>query len=111
MISGQIFPKINAQRLLLEYDDRRSGSFAPLKDVPDGKFVVLGLISTKRALLESLDDLRGRINEASRYMPLEQLAISPQCGFASSIFGNPISPSTQRQKLKLLVDTARSVWG
>ena len=111
MVSRHVFRNVKAQRLLLEYDDPRSGSFEPLKDVPNDKFVVLGLINTKKASLESLEDLRVRIKEAGHYIAMEQLGISPQCGFASSIIGNPISLGAQRQKLKLVVDTAQSVWG
>ncbi|MEK6563316.1 MAG: vitamin-B12 independent methionine synthase [Candidatus Binatota bacterium] len=99
-----------AQRLLLEYDDARSGSFAPLKEIPDDKFVVLGLITTKRARLESLEKLRQRITDASRYVPLERLGLSPQCGFASSVIGNAISFEDQRRKLRLTVQTAREIW-
>lgn len=99
-----------AHRLLLEYDDARSGSFAPLKEIPDDKFVVLGLITTKRARLESLEKLRQRITDASRYVPLERLGLSPQCGFASSVIGNAISFEDQRRKLRLVVQTARETW-
>ena len=99
-----------AQRLLLEYDDARSGSFAPLKEIPEDKFVVLGLITTKRARLESLEKLRQRITDASRYVPLERLGLSPQCGFASSVIGNAISFENQRRKLRLTVQTAHEIW-
>ncbi len=100
-----------AHRLLLEYDDARSGSFAPLKEIPDDKFVVLGLITTKRARLESLEKLRQRITDASRYVPLERLGLSPQCGFASSVIGNAISFEDQRRKLELVVRIVNKVWG
>jgi 5-methyltetrahydropteroyltriglutamate--homocysteine methyltransferase len=96
---------------LLEYDDARSGSFEPLGDVPEDKFVVLGLVTTKRSQLESIDLLRQRVVEASRYVPLERLGLSPQCGFASSIIGNSISPEDQRRKLALVVRTAETLWG
>jgi 5-methyltetrahydropteroyltriglutamate--homocysteine methyltransferase len=99
------------ERLLLEYDDERSGNFAALKDIPEDKFIVLGLISTKTGRLESVDYLRRRITTAARYFPFAQLGVSTQCGFASSILGNPISPEEQKQKLKLVVRTAREVWG
>jgi 5-methyltetrahydropteroyltriglutamate--homocysteine methyltransferase len=95
---------------LLEYDDARSGSFDPLKDVPEDRFVDLGLVTTKRAWLESTEELRRRIMDASRYVPLERLGLSPQCGFSSSIVGNTISSEDQRRKLKLVVHTAREVW-
>ena len=100
-----------AHRLLLEYDDARSGSFAPLKEIPDDKLVVLGLITTKRARLESLEKLRQRITDASRYVPLERLGLSPQCGFASSVIGNAISFEDQRRKLELVVRIVNKVWG
>ena len=110
-ISRQLFKTIKAQRLLLEYDDARSGGFEPLTDVPDDKFVVLGLITTKRACIEDVEELRQRISQAGRYVPLERLGLSPQCGFASSVIGNVISPEEQRLKLELVVKTARLVWG
>lgn len=96
---------------MLEYDDARSGSFAPLKDMPDDKFVVLGLVTTKRAQLESRKGLQDRVSAASRHIPLERLGLSPQCGFSSSIVGNAISPADQRRKLELVVETARDIWG
>ena len=98
------------QRLLLEYDDGRSGSFEPLRDVPDDKFVVLGLITTKRSELESIDLLTKRVGAASRYVSVERLGLSPQCGFASSIIGNRISFEDQRRKLELVVNIARRLW-
>jgi len=97
--------------LLLEYDDDRSGSFAALKDIPDDKFVVLGLVSTKKAQLESVEDLRRRITEASGFVALDRIALSPQCGFASSVIGNKISPEIQQRKLELVVKTAQAIWG
>ena len=96
---------------MLEYDDARSGSFEALRDVPEDKFVVLGLITTKRPQLESAEFLTQRITEASRYIALERLGLSPQCGFASSIIGNNIAPEDQRRKLELVVKTARELWG
>ncbi len=95
----------------MEYDDSRSGAFAPLKEIPEEKFVVLGLVTTKRGRLESMAELKRRISEAARYVPLERLGLSPQCGFASSVMGNNISPEDERRKLELVVDTARAVWG
>jgi len=95
----------------LEYDDERSGSFEPLKHIPDDKFVVLGLVSTKKARLESVEDLRRRITAASRFVALERLGLSPQCGFASSVIGNKISLEIQQRKLQLVVDTAQATWG
>jgi 5-methyltetrahydropteroyltriglutamate--homocysteine methyltransferase len=94
----------------LEYDDERSGSFEALRDVPEDKFVVLGLITTKRPDLESLKSLRERVKAATRYLPVERLGISPQCGFASSVMGNSISAADQCSKLKLVVEAARAIW-
>jgi len=110
-IARPIFQRISASRLLLEYDDERSGSFAPLRHVPDDKMVVLGLISTKRPQMEKPEDLIRRITQASRFVPLERLALSPQCGFASSVLGNDLSIEDQRRKLETLCDTARRIWG
>ena len=96
---------------MLEYDDDRAGTFAALKDIPEDKFIVLGLITTKTGQLERMDDLRQRVTTASKYFPLAQLGVSTQCGFASSVLGNPISSDEQKQKLELVVRTAREVWG
>ena len=111
MIAAPIFQKIRAQRLLLEYDDQRSGSFDPLQYIPEDKIVVLGLVSTKSPKREEPDELKERIREAQRFIPLERLALSPQCGFSSSILGNQLSPRDQTRKLKTVVETARAVWG
>ncbi len=111
LIARPIFQNVRAQRLLLEYDDPRSGSFEPLGEVPDDRMVVLGLVTTKNAHLESPRRLRTRIEEASRYLDLERLAISPQCGFSTSIVGNNLSVDDQRKKLEVLCATARAVWG
>ena len=109
-ISHELFRKLKAQRLLLEYDDERSGSFAALKDVPDDKFVVLGLVTTKTPELESSDGLARRIDEASRYFAKDRLGLSPQCGFASSVIGNRIGFEDQKRKLALVVKTAAAQW-
>jgi 5-methyltetrahydropteroyltriglutamate--homocysteine methyltransferase len=101
---------VKAQRLLLEYDDARSGTFEALKDVPQDKFVVLGLVTTKKGELESADRLKEQVTEASRYVALNQLGLSPQCGFASSIIGNKISFENQRKKLELVARTAQALW-
>ena len=95
---------------MLEYDDARSGSFEPLRDVPGDKFIVLGLISTKRPELESSELLRQRVIEASRYVSVDRLGLSPQCGFASSLMGNKIALDEQRKKLQLVVNTAQALW-
>jgi 5-methyltetrahydropteroyltriglutamate--homocysteine methyltransferase len=105
------FAQLNVDRFLLEYDTERAGGFEPLRFVPRGKTVVLGLISSKEPRLETQDELRRRIDEAARYVPFEDLAISPQCGFASTAPGNLLSWDEQRRKLELVVETARKVWG
>ena len=109
-IAEQIFPRTRAQRLLLEYDDERSGDFSPLARVPEDKTVVLGLITTKTPRMETSNELEDRIREASRYIPLERLALSTQCGFASVAKGNDISAEAQERKLRLVVEVARRVW-
>jgi 5-methyltetrahydropteroyltriglutamate--homocysteine methyltransferase len=108
---SRIFEKTLFQRFLLEYDDERSGGFTPLKHMPEDRVAVLGLVTTKKPALEAEDELKARIQEASRYVPLERLALSPQCGFASTMEGNHISPEQQRQKLELVGRVAREVWG
>jgi len=110
-IAEMLFTELHHDRLLLEYDSPRAGTFEPLRFVPKGKTVVLGLISTKVPELETVDDLKQRIDRASKYIPLEQLAISPQCGFASDVVGNLISEDDQKRKLELVMETARQVWG
>jgi 5-methyltetrahydropteroyltriglutamate--homocysteine methyltransferase len=110
-VAEKLFNALNVDTLLLEYDDERSGSFEPLRLVPRSKSVVLGLVTTKRPELESEELLRRRIDEASRYVPLEDLALSPQCGFASIASGNLLTPEEQWKKLELVVETARKVWG
>ncbi len=110
-IAEKLFNGLNHQRLLLEYDTERAGTFEPLRFVPKGKIAVLGLITTKVGRIESVDELRRRIDEASRYLPLEQLAISPQCGFASSLRGNLLSEDEQFRKLDVMLETARKIWG
>ena len=108
---SRIFSRTKFHRFLLEYDDQRSGGFEPLRHVPEDRTVVLGLVTTKKPQLESADELRSRIKEASQYVPLERLALSPQCGFASTIEGNRISHDDERRKLELVASVARSVWG
>ena len=110
-IAELLFNGLDHQRLLLEYDTERAGGFEPLRFVPKGKIAVLGLITTKVPRLESVDELRRRIDHASRYLPLEQLAISPQCGFASSLRGNLLSEDDQFRKLDVMLETAAKVWG
>lgn len=110
-IAHRLFGGIAADRLLLEYDDARAGAFDALAAVPDDSTVVLGLISTKRPALEDREALVRRIHEAARFVPLERLAISPQCGFASSILGNALTEADQRRKLRLVARIAEEVWG
>ena len=95
----------------MEWDDERSGSFAPLRFVPPGKVVVLGLVTTKRGELEQKDELKRRIEEASRHVPLDQLCLSPQCGFSSTVDGNALTIDEQVAKLRLVVEVAEEVWG
>jgi len=110
-VAERLFGTVPVDRFLLEYDTERAGGFEPLRFVRPGAIVVLGLVSSKTPVLESLDDLRRRIDEAARYVPLENLALSPQCGFASTSAGNVLTPDEQRAKLALVVDTAQKVWG
>jgi methionine synthase II (cobalamin-independent) len=109
-IAEQVFGSLHVDRFLLEYDSERAGGFAPLRFVGAGTIVVLGLVTTKSGELESQDVLLRRIDEASRYLPLDQLALSPQCGFASTMAGNPLTADEQQRKLELVVETARKVW-
>jgi len=111
MVAERYFNQLKVDAFFLEYDDERSGDFAPLRFMPKDKIVVLGLITTKRPELESKDALKRRIDEAAKYVPLERLCISPQCGFASTQEGNKLSQEEQRAKLSLLVEVATEVWG
>ncbi|HKV58738.1 MAG TPA: cobalamin-independent methionine synthase II family protein [Ktedonobacteraceae bacterium] len=108
---SRIFSQTRFNRFLLEYDDARSGGFEPLRHVPEDRVVVLGLLTTKKPQLESFDEVRSRIEEASQYIPLERLALSPQCGFASTMEGNHLSHEDERRKLELVAKVARAVWG
>jgi methionine synthase II (cobalamin-independent) len=110
-IAEMLFTGLRHDRLLLEYDSPRAGTFTPLRFVPKGKVVVLGLVSTKVPEIETVDDLRRRIDSAAKYLPLDQLAISPQCGFASDVVGNLVGEDDQKRKLAVVVETARQVWG
>jgi 5-methyltetrahydropteroyltriglutamate--homocysteine methyltransferase len=106
-----VFRRTRFQRFLLEYDDERSGGFEPLKNVPEDRTVVLGLVTTKKPGRESPEELKARVRQASQFVPLERLALSPQCGFASTEEGNLISPADQEAKLRIVAETAREVWG
>jgi 5-methyltetrahydropteroyltriglutamate--homocysteine methyltransferase len=110
-MAERLFDELPHDRFLLEYDSPRAGGFEPLRYVPKGKIVVLGLVSTKVPALETVDDLKRRIDAAAKYVPLEQLALSPQCGFASDATGNLISEDDQKRKLERVVETARQIWG
>ncbi len=110
-IAEQLFNKLNHHRFLLEYDTERAGTFEPLRFVPKGKIVVLGLITTKTGRIETVDELLRRIEEASHYISIDQLALSPQCGFASEIGGNLLSEEDQWRKLDVMIETAAHVWG
>jgi 5-methyltetrahydropteroyltriglutamate--homocysteine methyltransferase len=110
-VAEWFFGRTNVDHFLLEFDTPRAGGFAPLRFVPQGRGVVLGLVSSKTAVLEKMDLLKKRTEEAARYIDLDRLAISPQCGFASSIGGNPVTEADERAKLKLCVDAARQIWG
>jgi 5-methyltetrahydropteroyltriglutamate--homocysteine methyltransferase len=110
-LARRIFGGIGAERLMLEYDDERSGGFEPLVHVPDHKVAVLGLVTTKTSRRESPEELEARILEASRFVPLERLAVSPQCGFATSVIGNSISVEDEEHKLRAIVETTERIWG
>src|ERR1700754_1820087 len=109
-VAEALLKEMDLDAYFLEYDDARSGDFRPLRFLPKGKTVVLGLVTTKLGKLENKDDLKRRIEEAARYVPLEQLALSPQCGFSSTVHGNDIAVEAQRAKLRLVVETAQEVW-
>jgi 5-methyltetrahydropteroyltriglutamate--homocysteine methyltransferase len=111
-VAEALFGELAVDGFFLEYDDARSGGFAPLRFVPRGpKKIVLGLVTTKRAALESKDELKRRIEDAARYVPLEQLCLSPQCGFSSTVDGNALTLEQEKAKLRLVVEVAREVWG
>ena len=110
-VAEALLKEMNLDAYFMEYDDDRSGDFKPLRYLPKGKTAVLGLVTTKFGQLESKDDLKRRIDEAAKYAPMEQLALSPQCGFSSTVHGNNIAVEAQRNKLRLVVETAREVWG
>ncbi len=110
-VAEALFNELAVDGFFLEYDDARSGGFEPLRFVPPGKRVVLGLVTTKRGALEDKDALKRRIDEAARFIPLDQLCLSPQCGFASTLEGNDLTYDEQVAKLALVVETAAEVWG
>ena len=110
-VAEALFGELKVDGFFLEFDDARSGGFEPLRFVPKGKIVVLGLVSSKRGALESKDDLKRRIDDAAKYVPLDQLCLSPQCGFSSTVEGNALTIDDEIAKLRLVVETAREVWG
>jgi 5-methyltetrahydropteroyltriglutamate--homocysteine methyltransferase len=110
-VAEALFGQLNVDGFFLEYDDARSGGFEPLRFVPKDKMVVLGLISTKKGSLENKDDIKRRIDQATKFIPLEQLCLSPQCGFSSTVEGNSLTMDEEIAKLRLVVETAREVWG
>jgi 5-methyltetrahydropteroyltriglutamate--homocysteine methyltransferase len=110
-LARRIFPRLRAERLMLEYDDERSGGFEPLAHVPEDKIAVLGLVTTKTPRRETPEELESRLREASGFIPLERLALSPQCGFATSVIGNALSVEDEEHKLRAIVETAERVWG
>jgi 5-methyltetrahydropteroyltriglutamate--homocysteine methyltransferase len=110
-LAKRLFTKVRAHRLLLEYDDERSGNFEPLREVPDDKVVVLGLVTTKTSRRETVDELAARVREAAQFVALDRLALSPQCGFATSVVGNALSVDDERAKLRTIVETAEELWG
>jgi 5-methyltetrahydropteroyltriglutamate--homocysteine methyltransferase len=109
-VAEALFGQLAVDGFFLEYDDARSGGFEPLRFVPPGKLVVLGLVTTKRGELESKDVLKRRIEEASRFVDLDQLCLSPQCGFSSTVEGNVLSYDEEVAKLRLIVETAAEFW-
>jgi 5-methyltetrahydropteroyltriglutamate--homocysteine methyltransferase len=110
-VADALFNELEVDGYFLEYDDARSGGFEPLRFVPKGKTVVLGLVTTKRGALEKKDELKRRIDEAAKFVPLDQLCLSPQCGFSSTVEGNTLTVEEEIAKLRLVVETAREVWG
>ena len=111
LFAEPLFQTLDVDGFLLEYDDARSGGFEPLRFVPKGKRVVLGLVTSKSGALERKDDLKRRIDEAAKYVPLDQLCLSGQCGFASTAEGNALTLDDEKAKLSLIVDVAQDVWG
>jgi 5-methyltetrahydropteroyltriglutamate--homocysteine methyltransferase len=110
-VAEVLLNELDVDGFFMEFDDDRSGGFEPLRFLPKGKLVVLGLVTTKRGDLEVKDELKRRIEEASRFVDVEQLCLSPQCGFSSTVEGNALTEADQLAKLRLVVETAREVWG
>jgi 5-methyltetrahydropteroyltriglutamate--homocysteine methyltransferase len=110
-VADALFGGLNVDGFFLEYDDERSGGFEPLRFVPKGKMVVLGLVTSKRGTMENKDALKRRIDAAAKFVPLDQICLSPQCGFSSTVDGNALTQDEEIAKLRLIVETAREVWG
>ena len=110
-VAEALFNELEVDGFFMEWDDERSGGFEPLRFVPKGKLVVLGLVTTKRGELETKDELKRRIEEASAFVDVDQLCLSPQCGFSSTVEGNALSIDDEIAKLRLVVETAQEVWG
>jgi 5-methyltetrahydropteroyltriglutamate--homocysteine methyltransferase len=110
-VADALFNELAVDGYFMEFDDERSGGFAPLRFVPKGKYVVLGLVTSKKGDLEAKDDLKRRISEAAKFVDIDQLCLSPQCGFSSTLEGNSLSRDEQIAKLRLVVETAEEVWG
>ncbi len=110
-VAERLLNEAKVDRFLLEFDDERSGGFEPLRFLPEGKIAVLGLVTTKVGQLESQEELLRRVDEAAKYTPVERLALSPQCGFASTVLGNLLSIDEEKRKLELVAATARRIWG
>jgi 5-methyltetrahydropteroyltriglutamate--homocysteine methyltransferase len=110
-VAKALFQELAVDGYFLEYDDARSGGFSPLRFVPEGKVIVLGIVSSKLPALEPMEELKTRIDEASHYVPLEQLCLSPQCGFSSTEHGNQVTAADQEAKMRHVVATAKAVWG
>jgi 5-methyltetrahydropteroyltriglutamate--homocysteine methyltransferase len=110
-VADALFNELNVDGYFMEYDDERSGGFEPLRFVPKGKYVVLGLVTSKKPDLEAKDDIKRRLEQASKFTDIDQLCLSPQCGFSSTLEGNALSVDQQIAKLRLVVETAEEVWG
>jgi methionine synthase II (cobalamin-independent) len=110
-VADALFNELNVDGYFMEYDDERSGGFEPLRFVPKGKYVVLGLVTSKKPQLEAKGDIKRRIEEAAKYVDIDQLCLSPQCGFSSTLDGNSLTLEQQMAKLRLVVEIAEEVWG
>jgi 5-methyltetrahydropteroyltriglutamate--homocysteine methyltransferase len=110
-VAEALFNELRVDGFFLEYDDARSGGFEPLRFVPKDKIVVLGLVTTKKGALENKDELKRRLDQAARFVPLDQICLSPQCGFSSTVEGNTLTIEEEIAKLRLIVETAGEVWG